>query len=158
MLRFTRSSIRNNTTSSNFEILRKNTEKYDDVHCLNYGVWPTDTNLQITNIDTAENWGFMTSESDTAGDNTIPAISIDTVLSKYNVATIDILKIDIEGSEKDLFERNFEKWLPKVKVLVIEIHDHMRPGCALSVLKAVTNYNFAMYQGEESLIFHFTDH
>ncbi len=32
-------------------------------------------------------------------------------MARYNLKQIDILKIDIEGSEKQMFEKNFEKWL-----------------------------------------------
>ena len=41
---------------------------------------------------------------------------------------IDVLKVDIEGSELDLFGRRTE-WLGRVRVLVIELHDRFRPGC-----------------------------
>ena len=39
------------------------------------------------------------------------------------VDMVDILKIDIEGSELDLFSKNYESWLGKVKNIAIEIHD-----------------------------------
>lgn len=34
--------------------------------------------------------------------------------------------MDIEGSEKEVFSKNYEDWLPKVKILVIELHDSMQ--------------------------------
>ena len=64
---------------------------------------------------------------------------------------IDIMKIDIEGSEKELFESNYESWLPKVKTLIIELHDHMRKGAALS------KYNFSLAVKGEDIVCFFND-
>ena len=33
--------------SENFKILLKNTEVYDGIHCIKYGVWNKSTNLEI---------------------------------------------------------------------------------------------------------------
>ena len=37
-----------------------------------------------------------------------------------------IIKIDIEGGEKNLFEKNVE-WVEKFKIIIIEPHDWMYP-------------------------------
>ena len=42
-----------------------------------------------------------------------------TLLDKYNIKFVDILKLDIETSEKYLFTTNYEAWLPKVKTIII---------------------------------------
>jgi len=42
-----------------------------------------------------------------------------------------IIKIDIEGSEKDLFESNIQ-WMNKFKIIIIEIHDWMLPSQGIS--------------------------
>lgn len=141
--------------SSNFRLLQKNTAAYTDIHCLQSGIWNSNTNLEITNIDSSDKWGFMTEERTTPNERTIPAISIDGLLEKYGIDTIDILKVDIEGSEKELFEKNYERWLPKVKVLILELHDHMRDGCAQSVFNALSGMHFSMYLQGENLVFFF---
>ncbi len=134
--------------SSNFEMLVKNTEKYDDIHCLQAGIWNKNAILKVVDNGYGE-WGFMTEEVDTEGPDTIKSVSIDGLMEKYNLDHIDILKIDIEGSEKELFEKNYEKWLPKVKVILIELHDGMKEGCIRTFFKAMVNYKFTMrYKGE----------
>ena len=50
-----------------------------------------------------------------------PVTTIPAVLDQSGWPTIDLLKIDIEGSEKDLLGRN-NAWLEKVKAIVLEIH------------------------------------
>ncbi len=42
-----------------------------------------------------------------------------------------LIKIDIEGFEKDLFQENIE-WMNKFKVIIVEIHDWMVPSKSIS--------------------------
>ena len=66
---------------------------------------------------------------------------------------IDILKLDIEGSEKEVFSAGFENWMPKTKVIIIELHDAMKPGCSRAVFAAVNKYNFSFNIKGENIIF-----
>ncbi len=50
-----------------------------------------------------------------------PHISLNDLLSRYNIDKVDFLKMDIEGSEFDLFSRDTE-WLPKVDKIAAEVH------------------------------------
>ena len=61
-------------------------------------------------------------------DADIDAITINDIISTYDLTRIDILKLDIEGAEIELFESNTD-WLEKVNCMVIELHDRIRPGC-----------------------------
>ncbi len=38
-----------------------------------------------------------------------------------------LVKIDIEGAEKELFQQNTE-WMAKTPVIIVELHDWMLPG------------------------------
>jgi hypothetical protein len=44
-------------------------------------------------------------------------------MQRFEFDSIDILKIDIEGSENELFRAHFHDWLAQVKNLAIELHD-----------------------------------
>jgi hypothetical protein len=55
-------------------------------------------------------------------------ITIGSLLDKYDLDTIDILKMDIEGSEKNVLE-NSEDWIDKVKIITAELHDRICMGC-----------------------------
>ena len=61
--------------------------------------------------------------------------------------------LDIEGSEKEVFSTDFENWLPKTKVIVIELHDAMKTGCSRAVFAAVNKYNFSFNFKGENIIF-----
>jgi hypothetical protein len=67
--------------------------------------------------------------------------------------TIDILKLDIEGSEKEVFEAGFEYWLPRTKAIIIELHDHMRAGASKALFNAIGKYDFSFNMQHENLIF-----
>lgn len=138
---------------SNFELLQKNTKAYNNVFCLQGGIWNKPTNLLVKDMGVGS-WGFMIEESETQTPESISAYTIDQIMQQFGIDRIDILKIDIEGSEKELFENNYAAWLPKTKVLIIELHDRMRKGCSKSVFKALSDFNFSTAQkGENIFVF-----
>ncbi len=51
----------------------------------------------------------------------VEAVSMDSLMKEYNINTIDVLKIDIEGTENILF-KNKPEWLKMVRVILIELH------------------------------------
>ncbi len=95
----------------------------------------------------------MVTESKEYNSNSTKAISINDLITEYNIETIDILKIDIEGSEKELFEKNFDYWLSKTKLLIIEIHDGMRKGSSKAVFNALNDFEYVMELKGENHIF-----
>ena len=57
------------------------------------------------------------------------------------------------GSEKTVFEHNYESWLPFVKVLVIELHDRMVKGASSAVFEAIGKYDFSFGIKGENIVF-----
>lgn len=136
---------------SNYNLLLKNIEKYSDIIPLKKGIWSKKANLVIEDISLG-NWGFIVKEINQRNINTVQGISITEIIKKYKLDCIDLLKIDIEGSEKELFDRNFEKWLPYVNCLIVELHDRFKPGCSESFYKAIENYEFNITHSGENII------
>lgn len=66
---------------------------------------------------------------------------------------IDILKIDIEGAEKEIFEKGNMYFLSMTKCLIIETHDFMRSGTSKAVLTKMQEYDFSCYTSGENLVF-----
>lgn len=142
---------------SNFAILEKNTQGYANITPLKNAV-ANEGGVTFNVVDSGGgNWGFMTlSESASAGGkivDTVTTISIKEIADRMGFDQIDLLKIDIEGAEKELFENNYESWLPKTKCLIIELHDGMKPGCSKSFFAAISKYNFSYRHRGENLIF-----
>jgi len=137
----------------NFKMLKENTAAYKDVFCENCGIWNKDTRLKVYDKYDMGKWGMVVEED--LLDGSIPAVSINAILRKYDIAYIDILKLDIETSEKQVFSDNFEDWLPKVKTIIIELHDHIDAGCSKPFFAAI-NRSFSNYKystkGENTII------
>ena len=57
-----------------------------------------------------------------------------TLMAEAKIDTIDLLKMDIEGAELEAFENC--DWMAGVQVIVIELHDHIKPGCRAAVSSA----------------------
>lgn len=138
--------------TSNFEVLLKNTQNTQNIYCEKAAIWNKNTNLTIENINNFGNWGFTCNEDYKEAQDKIKAITINDILQKYNQSEIDILKIDIEGAEVEIFSSNFENWLPKTKVIMIELHDRFRKGCSKSFFSALIKYDFSVYCNGENII------
>ncbi|HMK20150.1 MAG TPA: FkbM family methyltransferase [Chitinophagaceae bacterium] len=137
----------------NFEMLRRNTKKYENVRLIRAGIWSHSAILSVVDEGKGNN-SFTVSEILSPKPGSINAISIYDIMQQRNWETIDILKLDIEGAEKNVFESDYEQWLPKVKVLIVELHDRMRSGCTETVFKAVSQYNFSNeIKGENHIFF-----
>jgi FkbM family methyltransferase len=136
----------------NYELALQNTKNNSRIKILQKGIWNKNTFLDIIDSHADEN-SYMVRETDTPTSNSIEATDIETILKEENWNRIDILKIDIEGSEKELFSCNYEKWLPLTKVIFVEIHDNMKKGCSKSVFNAISKYNFHFTMKHENLIF-----
>lgn len=61
------------------------------------------------------------------------------LLGLCGAAEIDLLKIDIERSELELFSRNTEAWLPRVRNLCIELHG---ADCEGVFFRALSGYSY----------------
>src|SRR3989344_1451081 len=135
---------------SNFKLLQRNTEAYPNVRCIKAGVWNSNTLLRITNLEKDSKWGFQVEETATNGPNTCQAISINSILAEEKIRRIDIAKIDIEGSEKELFSKNAQ-WLSKTNLIVIEFHDRMKPGSSEPFWNAVKGMKFKKYKKRKNV-------
>jgi FkbM family methyltransferase len=137
--------------ADNFQLLKRNTEHYPNVRIYQNGLWNKTACLKIEDRGYGT-WGFMVNEAPEGSPGAIKAVSIPELMRQQQCNGIDILKIDIEGSEKELFESDYETWLPKVKTLVIELHDRMREGAALSFFRALTKYDFTLEIKGENIV------
>jgi len=139
--------------ANNFRLLKHNTSLYPNVRPVNKALWPRRTNLIIENPSDQPH-AFRVRETTQATANTIPATTIQELLHEVGANSVDLLKLDIEGAEKELFEDNTSAdWLTRTHALIVELHDRFKPGCTAAVERAVANQNFRRSQAGESLVF-----
>jgi FkbM family methyltransferase len=82
-------------------------------------------------------WGYRVGQEGGKARRPVPGYRVDTLCAMAGFATIDILKIDIEGAELDLFGVNAATWLAWTNFILIETHDRFRPGAEATVREAV---------------------
>jgi FkbM family methyltransferase len=128
----------------------KNVASYSNISCLNTAIWHTNKNLAVYDCGHGE-YGFRVTEEDQEAIGNVASITIDDIIAKYDLQTIDILKVDIEGAEKELFSCNYENWLPRVRCIIIELHDSFKPGCASSFFKAIASRDYTMYSKGDNI-------
>ncbi len=120
--------------SENFRLLRLNSARYKNIKPIRAALWGHDGVVGLTNPEN-EQWTFRVDprRSD------VPALTLDTLLSSENLDRIDLLKVDIEGAEKEVFSGNCA-WVSRVGFAVIEFHDDFMPGCSQAVRTAMSNF------------------
>lgn len=138
---------------SNMEVLRLNTEPYEKVKNLQSAIWGRTTHLKIENPE-VEKWAFKVIESEAGQPDSFQAYSIEQLIAKMDRDSVDLLKLDIEGSETSVFEAGYESWLPKVKMLMIELHERISPGCTKVLEEALSKYPFEKMENGENLIYY----
>jgi FkbM family methyltransferase len=99
-------------------------------------------------------WGFTLIEKAadrlTAPIETVQCVTVDQIVEQIGSDGIDILKIDIEGSEHALLSRN-TGWINKTTGICIELHDRIVPGCSEVWLAATEGRNNRSSLGEKHI-------
>ncbi len=130
----------------NYELSKRNTQAYPNVTVLNGALWNKTSKLKI---EAGQEDGFVVKEIENTDTNVKPenitfGISIEQIITEHQFPKIDFLKMNIEGSEKEVFEENYNSWLPKTQAMLIELHDGKNAGCSKSVFSTINNFDFAV--------------
>jgi hypothetical protein len=59
--------------------------------------------------------------------------------------------MDIEGSEVEVLN-DAQPWMDAVKVIIIELHDRFRPGCAEALERALGGRRYERSHSGESIV------
>jgi len=134
----------------NFKILEYNLSNTNNntINKINGAIWSSNTNIKIVNdFKDQLDWAFRVEETDDL--DGIKAFSINSLIKDYNFEYIDILKIDIEGSEKEIFDPKVSdlSFLKITRCIVMEIHDFFE--CRNDIYSILDQYGFSYFnQGE----------
>jgi FkbM family methyltransferase len=139
---------------NNFNLLKLNTENYANITAINAALWNNCEELTLFDVDLG-NLGFMVEENATLlkpvvknGKHTTRAITVDKIMQDHIIDVIDILKIDIEGAEKDVLE-SCKNWINKTKSIIIELHERKKKGCNKAFYKIINSFDQIGKQGED---------
>jgi FkbM family methyltransferase len=145
---------------SNFDLLVRNTSGLANVHAVRAALWSNNGSVEITDPGRGE-WAFRVAEIDDSGSarlssaqaarNRVLAITIPEIMDEYRLSRIDLLKLDIEGSEKEVLAGS-APWIVYVNAICIELHDRFKPGCSREFYRAVNGFPIELRRGETTMV------
>jgi FkbM family methyltransferase len=133
--------------AENFKLLKENVFPYKNIIPIYAALWSKDDISLSIELEYGKGFdGFTVHESN---DNTsVKTITIRKIMRDFNLEHIDILKIDIEGAEKEVFEESKE-WVYKIGTILVELHDRKKSGCSRAFYAATNDIQFNEWnQGE----------
>jgi FkbM family methyltransferase len=138
---------------SNYNLLKINTAGYPNIIPLRAALWDRQELLSIQNPD-AEKYSFRVA-SDLANGLT-PGIDIPMVLFLASRTKIDILKLDIEGAEKEVFNGS-KDWIDRVGLIIAELHDRHKEGCTDAFNECIKSRKNTVTQKGENVFVRFSE-
>ncbi len=127
----------------NFEMLKLNTAVLGDrVKLFKGGIWNEKCYLHITNPSSGSA-AFRVEPVKEVTEGSISAFTIDEISKLGGAEYPFILKIDIEGAQKYLFEKNID-WVGKAHLIMLELDDWLLPwqGTSDAFFKATSQHKF----------------
>jgi len=137
----------------NFALMAENLQPYGSrCRAVRAGVWSTPGELVVCTPHGGDQqeWAVTVRQASGAEMPTVAAVDIGSILAESQQGRSSILKVDIEGSEAEVFATNTEPWIDKVDRLVIELHGER---CRQVVMDAVAHIGFEVSECEELTVF-----
>lgn len=84
-------------------------------------------------------------------------LSMGTLISELGLKQIDLLKVDIEGAEVELFgSDSLDEWIGFVRAVMVELHEPFREGC-VAAFENVRAISSSIYLSGEYHVAHLGD-
>ena len=145
---------------ANFDLLVRNTSDLANVRPVRAALWSNNGLIELTDPGKGD-WAFRVTEigettnvkprSGKGGGDQIPAVTILDLINEYGLSYIDLLKLDIEGSEKEVLAGS-ELWISHVGAICIELHDRFKPGCSREFYRAASDFPVEFRRGETIMV------
>lgn len=128
--------------AKNFEVCKLNLEPYGTrVKVIHGAIWPRTEALAVDRGEDGkgQEWSFHVRPCREGEPQEVEAVSLADLVKEAPNGQIDLLKIDIEGGEQDLFSADVEPWLSRTRTIVVELHGQT---CQDTFLRAIEPYSF----------------
>jgi FkbM family methyltransferase len=135
---------------ANYDLLVRNVRAHPRIKPVHAAVWGRRTPLVLDNHE----WGEMAVQAHEAPDDesAVPVVTMPDVLEQSGHDAIDVLKMDVECAEREIFGAPDRAWLDHVGLITIELHDWIRPGCADAFYHALEPYRFDQHVSGENIV------
>ena len=136
--------------AGNYAQLVANTTQVPAIQTLHGAVYHRNGPVGIANPGDRP-WGFQVSDQPD-GDTTLLGHTIPELMRLADFPRIDLLKLDIEGAERELFDYGGAAWLRSVRILIVEFHDEIQKGCTESFRNAARDIPHSTRERIDNLI------
>ena len=127
------------------------------VQTLMAAAWSRDGTLSLVREDIEGNsldaWGVQVAEQSEPSANNVPSYSMPALMARAKIDYVDILKVDIEGAEKEIFSNATDDWLTRIGMIIVETHDRFNPGSEAAVRDAIKSTFEELPRSGENLLF-----
>lgn len=137
--------------SGNLKQLTANCSSCQRIDILPGAVWSHSGKVWIENQDAAS-WSFRVGEKKQKGKEAVDAYGVVDIMKRFQWETIDLLKLDVEGAEVEIFCKNADEWLKKVGCIVCELHEEKVTGCIGAFEAAMSRNGFDVIYYDENVI------
>jgi FkbM family methyltransferase len=113
---------------SNYMLLEQNSKQFPAISPLQIALWSSETELAVVDPGNGA-WGFEMKElKDLSIQKKVRGFSGTGLWKLLNLSSVDLMKVDIEGAEFELFSSQDLSWITKVNCFMLETHERKRPG------------------------------
>jgi len=130
----------------NFAVLEKNATLFPKIIPINAAIWNHNGFVKLQSTS-AGAWGTRVTAAMSESPSNVRSMTLLRLLQEQNVRDIDVLKIDAEGAEQEIFE-DASNWINRVSVICIELHDRFRPGCSMGFKAVAADFPKQWRRGE----------
>lgn len=149
----------------NFQLLVRNTQSRSNIFPIQAALWHEKTSLNIIDFGKHDNFqvvndqmlfhdGEIKSKIERYNGKVMlhcDSLSVMDLLSRFQMDRIGLLKMDIEGSEREVFIHSSE-WIGKVDSIIVELHDKWHPGCNDAFQDNTIGFDSRWLKGESHFI------
>lgn len=123
----------------NCKLLRHNTRRFSNIFVEEVAIANKTGEFELFDPGNGD-WGFsMVKSSKKDAMYKVRCETIPNLMKKYDVSIIDILKIDIEGAERDILINPYNTFLSSTRNLIIELHSDV-DGSVSSFSQGLNDY------------------
>ncbi len=139
--------------ANNMALCRRNLAPFGDrVTFVEAGVWSSAGPLVVERAgfrDGAE-WAYRVRPAAQAETPDVTAVTVCDLLELGGFPRVDLLKIDIEGAEVEVFAPGSERWLQRTRNIAVEVHG---PDCERAVLASLAGFRYQRETSGELAVF-----
>lgn len=135
----------------NFRLLTQNVEKYPLIRAMNKAVFSKDCTMYL--VDTGDGEASYQVTEHSTGQTvlgTVNCLSVPSIMQTHGFRQVDVIKMDIEGSEEATLLEN-SGWTANARIVMVEIHEQFKPGLYNRICDHLTSGFRISQHGEYTL-------